>query len=98
MQGVIRLGTQMNLNNKKYKVSDCAESVCNVQTLGSWTKLLTTFLSLLLSHLKQLLVGSACYFLRKVITLLETVDPALGLWRKEFCRGQQVLQMLISVE
>lgn len=95
---MIRLGTQMNLNNKKYEVSDRAQRVRHVQTLGSWTKLLPTFLSLLLSHLKQPLVGSARYFLRKVITLLETVDSALGLWRKEFCCGQQVLQMLISVE
>jgi len=61
-------------------------------------QILMTFLSLLLSHLKQLLLGSAHYCLRKVITLLETVDLALSLWRKEFCCGPQVLQMLISME
>lgn len=33
-----------------------------------------------------------------MITLLETVDSALGLWRKELCRGPQVWQMPISVE
>lgn len=55
-----------------------SKGVCHIHKLNWWTKIFTTFLSLLLSHLHQLLLGSPCYFLGKVIILLETVGYAGG--------------------
>lgn len=69
----------------------------HVQKPDSRSKVLTTSFSSLPSHLKQLLLGSACYCLGNVITLLETVGSALGLWRKELCCRLQVWQLLTSM-
>lgn len=98
---MIRGGAQMNTKNEKIQslmfYQEVSLPYC-VQKLDWWTKLFTPFLSLFLSHINQLLLGSACYCLGKVIILLETVGSAFGLWKKELCCGSQVLQILVPVE